>query len=336
LIQKNISYYADPFKNFDIYSNYDLNNLLLFITSKINGGIASCCECFSGLVYGSSDYNFFMLDLQNEFIECNYKTPSGCGPILFDERIIFTNCALLNPLSYRTKNGCCYNYIIPVSHNLCLTYSGNNFLESKNINSNLNCKKINLRFCAGEFDFFSLYDIGNFITGSGSGYLNNSYLYSFNNTNSIYINNCSLQSISGNKNLSICKSYYFTGVQPIYIESNYPLLDLKSPIKNIYLNEYEYSDLAPSGIYYYTYNLANITKHNIRFSSPEMTKINTISWKDASQEARGVSILNKNLSGKIQDNVAIINFDITGALSCNSYYYDSGIYYICINIVGGL
>jgi hypothetical protein len=262
LIQKDINFKINPLNCFICDSNYGLNNFLLFVASILNSGIATK---FTGISpeysyldyeYNSTNYNFLMMDLFTEYSENSYTIPTGQWTSIID-KISFENISNSSFLSYKNNTGDGYNYIVPVSNNL--TYCDNiintgSCIVCCNINTILNNLYTGFLYKGSSAEY-------QFLTGE-SGTITGCYSYENSGANFIYSNgnyliNLNKNDITGSdcRDLVISKNYTFSGVQPIYIESNYKMLDIKYPILCNNLNLYccYSNDESSSGIYYYIY-----------------------------------------------------------------------------------
>ena len=273
------------------------------------------CSCIQSEVvyeYNSEEYNFLMLDLFQEYSDKYYSAPKSDWTLISQRIVTEQNNNEL--LSFKIKSGCLYNYILPAANNffLCDCSSSTGILIEKNLNK--------------------------LTTGITYNICSDLIL----NDQNFLLNICSLD-IENSSNpicLEICKNYSFSGVQPINIISNYPLVNISHPIRCFNLNlycDYNLFDETVSGTYYYIYDINNPIQCKIKIISPDETLISTISWKDDC----GETIISNNstnyINGQIQKNAAQINFNLQNMIYNNFYYYSCcNNNYICINILGGL
>jgi hypothetical protein len=273
------------------------------------------CNCIqSEIVYNSDseEYNFLMLDLFQEYSDKCYMQPQSNWSLLSQRIIVEKNNDDL--LSFKVKSGQNFNYIIPIANNFFLC----DFYNSTGITINKNLNKLN--------------------TGINFNICSDLIL----NDQNFTINLCKLdiENYSNLIELEVCKQYSFSGVQPVNIISNYPLLNISYPIicnnLNLYCDYNLYNDVV-SGTYYYIYDINNPQQFKIKLTSPEETLISSICWKDDNGD---IFILNNSTNyhnGQIQKNAAQINFNLKNMIYNNFYYYQCcNNNYICINILGGL
>ena len=339
LLQKNLQFYLNPFENFENDKFYGLNNFLFFVASKLNGGIGNLN--YSGYSYGSSDYNFLMIDLQDEFYSCCFSLPSGTGTFLIDERISFSEYSFENPVPYKTKNATCYNYIMPISTGFNFLDSGKlirsnlNLINCYNLNGPFNFRQISLNYSGGSTGYCYLTGASGQNTGcllvmncdsSYNAYLSKSYLrYSDLDT----FETCNY------RHVEISKKYTYSGLQPIFICTNYPLLEIKDPLITTSLLSYTGTCSPISGLFYLKYDLNNYQKKSFKFLAPEGTLINCVSWID-DDGFKTICSSAASTDGLIENNTSLINFKATGCISCNNINYDTGNLCIGINLIGGL
>jgi hypothetical protein len=253
-----------------------------------------------------------MLDLFQEYSDKYYSAPKSDWTLISQRTVAEQNNNEL--LSFKIKSGCLYNYILPAANNffLCDYSSSTGILIEKNLNK--------------------------LTTGITYNICSDLIL----NDQNFLLNICSLD-IENSPNpicLEICKNYNFSGVQPINIISNYPLVNISHPIRCFNLNlycDYNLFDETVSGTYYYIYDINNPIQCKIKIISPDETLISSISWKDDC----GETIISNNstnyINGQIQKNAAQINFNLQNMIYNNFYYYSCcNNNYICINILGGL
>jgi hypothetical protein len=314
---------------------------LLFVNSKLNNGIAlDFLNCGTKLMcdyeYNSNLYSFLMMDIACEYF-CNFtgSTMSGeWNKIL--EYISFEDS--FNYIPYKNNTGNGYNYLFPILNRICYqdTYTGNNEIIyfQKEINGILNC--INTGF---NYDGFSTSP--QILTGStgeitGTGYFSTSgaSFYNFCNTNFINLSSNDLTGTVRHRNILICRSYDFTGVQPISIISNYPLLDIQQPIVCLNFKEYScYINDEISGMYYYLYDIRNPRNSPVKIIAPDLTYITDLCWNGELI----TSVPNSSRTAQILNNLARIDLGINDFIYNNPYYLTSdSLKTLCINLIGGL
>jgi len=357
-VKRNINLYQNIFENLDSDTEFGLNNLLYFVKSYISSGMAyDCvsswmsmfgetgyCQAINEIYqYDSQEYNFLMIDLNNEI-----KKITG-SHVVSDWSLInsySSDCSLnLNyPISYRPNSGQGYNYILPIANHisLCNTVCGNTgyysgeFSESINFNDVFNYK-ITGGCLESSLQFAPLWnETGQYFESGGSiPYCSNINLYG----NCFDINLCKDQIISTDcRNMILNKNYNFTGIQPLFINSNYVLSTISLPItcSNLEIYEPSQTGLYLSGVFYYLYDIFNFIQTPIRISSPDLTSIESICW----QERECNKVLSKytnNDQGLIKNNAAEINYLANCFRDTNTFNYIlNPINEIKINIVGGL
>jgi hypothetical protein len=323
LIQKNIEFYVNPY-GASGYRDYGINNFLIFLSSQLNSGVALSSESYP---YKSADYNFLMMDLQEEFPKL---TPPTGDWTLIDQRIILNPASYTTPMAYRSVSGRGYNYILPIS-------TGLNFCDSfthKTMGEGYSCLQIEratnylstgMRYYGGA-------------TGADCAFISDSTFSLVQNRISINIPKDSLDQTTGNRTFTIEKNYTFSGVQPIKIESNYPLLDIKPPIicANLLNFSEDVKDENLNGIYYYAYNLNDFKQKPIRLLAPDCTQVAMVSWKDVADDKSIDFTQQSSPLGIIQSNAAQICFLASGLINENPYNYTVGDSKINVNIIGGL
>lgn len=337
LIQNNLNFYIDPFICVGCDSKYELNNLIYFIHSLNTSGIATKVN-YTGYCYGSTDYNFFMIQLKDEFLNTCCINMSGTGYFLIDQRISFSKPDFKNPLPYKSSNSIGYNYIVPIKtgiqfHNEFFGISGYD-CEILSCSGIFNKKSNQILFKGGGESFCCFSDSSGQITGSGNYYVDNSALLIQDDFFSFNISDKDMCYVSGTRNFCLKNSYQYSGVQPISISFNYPLLCMENLI-NEDLTNYCYDCYKNSGIYYYLYNIGNCQNKLLKFVSPEGTLISKINWKTICTDC-SIGIGQYQNNSAIQDNVGLINFELSGVLSCNTYCYNVGVLCANINVIGDL
>lgn len=341
--QKNISININPVHCFTSDSFYGLNNFLLFLTSKLNSGIAlefiNCqTKQITDYYYDCHEYNFLMMDLKSEYDLCCFAVPSG-NWINVMQMISFNKDNNLDLISYKNNTGSAYNYILPIIKNIEYIdeFTDNNSITCSIINDSgfLNYISTGYNYYGSANDILYLCDSNNNITGCFSNANSGSFFGIFKNNYLINIQPSDLTGVPSCRRICFNRNYQFTGVQPFCIISNYPMLDIKYPIlcENLSLYCCNVFDESKSGLYYYIYNINSPENINLKLLSPELTSINNICWGDY--------CINSNTSnskiGLIQNNSAKINLDIKNLIYKNPYILDCGsIQTICINILGGL
>jgi len=340
--QTNIKIDINPINNFIDDSFYGLNNFLLFITSKLNSGLAlDFINCGTKLMcdycYDSSEYNFLMMDLKSESDYCNLTKPLVTWTNI-DQRISFDENKI-DLISYKNCTGNGYNYVLPVID--CIQYSDQfsgqySLICSEIVQSGLlNYINTGLNYDGSSRTLIYLFDTGQNITGcycsidSGSTFLinNNNYYINLQSSDMTGLMTC--------RNINVSRNYKFTGIQPFFINSNYAMLDIKYPMvcNNLQLYCLNISEDPISGLFYYIYDINNPVNNALKLNSPEFTSITDICWSD------------KNISqfyfdskiGQIQKNSAKINLDVNNLVYENPYILNCCcIQTICINMIGGL
>jgi hypothetical protein len=340
-IQNNLKFIIDPYCNIQNDKTYGLNNLLFFISSELNSGVVYQSE-YTGLSYNSSNYNLLMIDLQDEFFECNFSIPTGSGYFVFDERISFQELSFNNLIPYKNISGDGYNYILPIS-------TGFNFFDCTNDFSGIICNKFifsgssndlftGIRYSGGDSGVCSLLDESGNITGYYTGYFTNSSLSIFKNNYSINLNSQDIYNTETGRLICFEKTYTFSGIQPIYLCSNYPFLDIKYPLLTKELTQYDAQNELYSGIFYYVYDINNFCQYSLKVLSPEFTQIESIVWSDSENLENNLNYLeNQPKEGQIIGNASLLKFKSTGLFNNNKYYYNfDDIKFICFNVLGGL
>jgi hypothetical protein len=292
--------------------------------------------------YGTSNYNFLMMDLFTEYNKCNFLIPSGS----FINIDLFCSCSNINNnniIAFKNFTGSGYSYITAIPNNLCyldcFQYSGINCESGIFISGviyDINC---NFQY-NGSYRFKDfLLDENQQVTGFIECYPNCSSLNFLNESVNI---NISANDISGQsyRCLFLCKNYNFSGVQPFNIKFNYPMVDIKYPIVHhnfkLYCESCEYINLTGSNLYY-IYDITGFKLVPISITSPDFTQINLISWDDqCGNKSLYSNYQDKNL-GQIYGNAARINFNIDNYIYSNQYLLDvCSLLNLCINIIGEL
>ena len=340
--QTNIKIDINPMHCFACDAFYGLNNFLLFVTSKLNSGLAlDFIDCGTKLMcdycYDSSEYNFFMMDLKSESDNCAFTNPSVlwtniCERIAFDEND-------MSLISYKNNTGNGYNYVLPVIN--CIHYSdqfsgSGSLICSEIIQSGLlNYVSTGLNYDGSSIDIAYLFDENQNATGCYFKITSGSYFLTENNNYLINIQSSDLTGLMKCRDININRNYQFTGIQPFFINSNYAMLDIKYPMlcNNLQLYCLNISEDPISGLFYYIYNVNAPINTSVKLNSPEFTLLNEISWGDKyiSQYSFDSKI------GQIQKNSARINLDINNLIYENPYILNTCcLQTICINMIGGL
>jgi hypothetical protein len=339
--ESNIVFEINPSKCFISESYYGLNNFLLFINSKLNGGLAldfiNCSsKVMSDYEYNSNLYSFLMMDVACEYF-CNFtgSTISGDWTKIL-EYISFEDS--FNYIPYKNNTGVGYNYLFPVLNSICYkdSYTGNNeeINFTKEITGILNC--INTGF-----NYDGLSTFGRILTGStgqltGTGYFPSSgaSFFNFCNTNLINLDSNDLTGTVPHRSICICRSYDFTGVQPICIISNYPLFDIYEPIVCTNFKKYSYDiNDESSGVYYYLYDILNPKNSAVKFIAPDLTYITDLCWEGQLV----TSTPNSSKIAQILNNLARVDLGINNFIYNNPYYLNmDSLKTLCINLIGGL
>lgn len=339
ILQKNLNIYINPLNSVCCDLSYGLNNFILFLKSELTSGLVYS-ENYSGFNYGDSDYNFLFLDLKTEVNNKKIGDPTGEWILIDNKKTFQKNCSFsFFPIKSKVGNG--YNYITYVVTGFfyCdsfIDFSGNNYT---NLSGNTNLLNSN---------FVSNYYAGSYFTGLESGLSGNLFtgytcdsvfLYNSDNIYICYTRNA-IASTSSGRDIFFNKNSTYSGVQPILIQSNYPLLDIKYPIVCSNLKLFcENSTANPenvNGIFYYVYNLNNFIQSNLKFLSPEGTAINTVCWSDFDLDNNIACYLDASFSkGNINKNAASIYADMNP--NNNNYTYDeTKNYSFCINVIGDI
>jgi hypothetical protein len=336
-VENCINFYIDPYSNFKDDLTYGMNNFLFFIASQLNSGLVYCCN-FSGFDYGTSDYNFLMVDLKNEFYDCGYSVPSGSEKFLINSIISFEDLNFEQPLLYKSISGNGYNYIVPVPTGLVFSDCTNSSVygiicNEYSINATLKDITTGFQYTGGSTGYFytgsgALTDeiLSGFFSGdpSGfySGFLFNSCFCYLNNSYFLNINNQEINQTESGKLICFNKAYAFSGVQPVILTSNYPLQEIKNNLVLSNLSNYCSSRFDCSGVFYYTYDITKNKKENLKFLSPDFTFIQYINWTDDRGNCNYLCFLcSDNAFGQIQKNAASIKFEVTGIVQNNRYLY---------------
>ena len=338
-----VTLYLDPYNKFNLDRYYGLNNLLFFIASELNSGLVHSC-IYCGFSYGSSDYNFFMIDLENEFYDCAHQLPSGSGSFIIDQKTSCRETLLTEPFSYKSKSGEGYAYVMPIINCTqyvdCFIHSESGSLcSSKILNENLNFIRTGFSYIGGSTGDVQIFYSDGQYSGVDSGFFESSNVNIFQNQFSIYIDAESIKQTLTGRTLAFSKNYTFSGVQPIKFSTNYPLLDIKEPIYSTDLKKYseEINDSGLNKFYYFVYDLANFQEKSIKFLSPDFTFISSMSWSDGSGEKSVCNSDNFNSDAKIQSNAGYIKYTTKNLINSNPYYICfSDENNICIDIRGGL
>ena len=341
--QTNIDFDINPFNCFISDSFYGLNNFLLFFASKLNSGIAldfiNCqTKQMCDYCYNSYEYNFLMMDLRSEYDCCNYTIPTGLWTNILQTISLDSNNNL-DIISYKNNTGNGYNYIIPIVNEIEYTdtFTGDCCIVCSQIIQSglLNYISTGINYDGLATEIIYLFDTGQNLTGCYVRKVSGSYFGICNNN---YLINLQSNDLTGNSSCRIInfnRNYAFTGLQPFYIISNYPMLDIKFPIVCNDLNLYcsNVTDSSKSGLYYYLYDINNPKNVYLKLLSPEFTYITDICWNN-----KTINFLNYDSKiGQIQNNSARINLNINEIVYENPYILnDQCIQNICINIIGGL
>jgi hypothetical protein len=339
ILQKNLSFYISPFDQFQEDKFYSLRDLIYFIISDLNSGLASDYINYSGLQYGTTDYNLFMVELHQEYENSNFCLPTGNCSILLNNVIKFYDYSSSFPLPYKSASGNAYNFVMPISNEVnyidCVDIVDSGVLNNNYVNSGVfNFCSLQFYFTGGASGLVPIYS-GSCVTGYESGLLTNSSAIISPNQIILNYKSDDINNWSGDKSINIFKNYTFSGVQPIYIESNYSLYKIKNPMTDKNLREYCAEINGLSGYYYYNYNIQNTGNLKFRFTSPEGTLISYVCWTDQEGE-KSISYGDSNCYGTILENAGLINFMLNRSISCNNYSYSDGELKICINLAGGI
>lgn len=336
-VENCINFYIDPYSNFKDDLTYGMNNFLFFIASQLNSGLVYCCN-FSGFDYATSDYNFLMVDLKNEFYDCGYSVPSGSEKFLINSIISFEDLNSQQPLLYKSISGNGYNYIVPVPTGLvfldCTNSSTYGIICNECfINKTLKDITTGFQYSGGSTGYFYTGSgaltseiLSGFFTGNGSGFysgflLNSCFCY-INNSYILNINNQEIDQTESGKIICLTKKYSFSGVQPIILYSNYPLQEVRNNLVLTDLSNYCSSKFNCSGVFYYTYDITQNKKENLKFLSPDLTYIQNVNWTDDRGNCNYLCFLcSDNSFGQLQKNAASIKFESTGLVQNNRYFY---------------
>jgi hypothetical protein len=342
-IEDSVTLYLDPYSKFNLDRYYGLNNMLFFIINELNcGSIHECNYCdFS---YGSSDYNFLMIDLENNFYDYCMQIPSGSGSFVIDQKISCRNSNSINPFPYKLKSGDGYSYVLPIVNCLqfvdCFINCESGALCSERVlNSNLNFLTTGFNYSGGATGEIYIYNSDGTFLNIETGFLQNSNVSILPNNFSIIIDAESIKQTSTGRSLSFSKNYVFSGVQPIKFTTNYPLLDIKDPIYTTNLMQYcnQISESGLNDFYYFVYDIGNFQEKSIKFLSPDLTYISCMSWSDSAGQKSVLFSDNFNSEGKIQNNAGYIKYCLGNLISSNPYYLCfSESNAICIEIRGGI
>lgn len=273
----------------------------------------------------SPDYNFLMFDLNKEYSKIfnkdgSYKFTGNSGAGSPSMEIIKTNWNLIcqstiisdftdaTLLNYKNCTGIGYNYIIPVVS--CMLFLDCSYILSGNEEKIWNNVEINLYPSQNKLN-------------TGVSYNCFSSLRFFDNNFLISISQDDVKN-NNSKSLFYEKFYNFSGVQPVYIESNYQLLNIKYPILNTDLSSYSNEiNNNLSGTYYYIYDINNFNKCDLRFVSPNSTLINYMCWIDEDIDFKCINRYTDNIDvGKIINDTAQISLNIENLIYANSYFYN--------------
>lgn len=342
-LQNNLRLYLDPYRCFSDDLNYGLNNLLFFIISELNNGLVYCCS-YSGMQYGTSEYNLLMLELKDEFYTCCLKIPSGSGSFLINEKISLSDFNYNSPISFKNITGVGYNYIMPLVTGFYFYESGvtnNNsgYINEINYGSEVPLNFSSYSFCisGGSTGLFCFFDQNANLTGSGILFNTNSSVFLNQNFLDVSFTSCDISETQSGKNIFIKKSFDFSGVQPINITSNYNLLCLSGPIKTTNFCNYvpdETSNCVCS-IFYYIYNINNPVNSKIKIFSPESTYISTLCWNDEVADNVITSLSVSTGESRLSCNIAFLKFKLNNMIHENQYNFniDPG-HFICLDIRG--
>ena len=340
--QSNIAFEVNPLNEFNCDFYYGLNNFLLFVNSKLNNGIAlDFLNCGTKQIcdyeYNSNCYSFLMMDLLCENFCCfSGSTISGDWKRIL-EYVSFKDDFEL--ISYKNNTGDGYNYVFPIVEKVCFsdTYTKNNNLNSitKELNGLLN-------YISTGFNYDGLSTQQILLTGqngntTGTGIINTSgaSFFSSYNFNSINLTNADLTGSVKSRDIITSKKYSFTGAQPICIISNYPLLDISTPIVCNNLKQYSdnINENESSGIYYYLYDISNAANKPVKITAPDLTFITDMCWNDQNINSNP----NSSNVAQIVNNLARIDLNINNFIYSNPYFLDlNSTKVLCINLVGGL
>ncbi len=325
---------------YSINIQYENSNPLCCITTGYAELSGYCVN--DGYEYQASDYNFLFLDLENEFCVNDYLI---CNTGFLFKEYSTTNEYCTNSLiPYKSISGEGYNYIFPIFSNLIYSDCFNSCVSGVccvqiQKNENLNFSRTGSYYWGGYSGGFDLTGSEGQVTGYQELLSCCSNFISYNNIYNIKFDSSDISNTISGRCLNISKEFKYTGLQPLCIVSNYPLLDIRDPILNCKLLKYscEPKDSCFCEIFYYSYDITKTNQSPIRFIAPESTLINCICWKDEIDQ-KNISIFEQNKQlGSIQKNVSQINFCITGLFLNNQMLFQScNTCYVCINIIGDL
>lgn len=341
-IEDSVVLYLDPYSKFNSDRYYGLNNLLFFIANELNNGSIHQCN-YCDFSYGSSDYNFLMIDLENEFYDCCMQVPSGSGSFAIDQKISCRNSNSIDPFPYKLKSGNGYSYVLPIVN--CLQFSdcfihceSGALCSQNNLNKNLNFLNTGFNYSGGAIGEVLVFNEDGTFSGKESGFKENSNVTILPNQFSVNIDAENIEQTLTGKNLSFNKNYIFSGVQPIKFITNYPLLDIKDPIYTTSLTKYceQINESGLNNFYYFVYDVGNFQEKSIKVLSPDLTSISCMSWNDSVGSKNVLFSDSFNCEGKIQNNAGYIKYCLGNLISSNPYFLcfsESNV--ICIEIRGG-
>ena len=340
--QSNITFEVNPLKCFNSDFYYGLNNFLLFVNSKLHGGIAldflNCgTKQMCDYEYNSNCYSFLMMDLLCENFCCfSGSTISGAWNKIL-EYVSFQDNFELIPYKNNTGNG--YNYVFPIVEKICYndTYTGNGGTISVNreLSGILNYISTGFNYDGLSTDQILLTGATGNVTGTGIMKTSGASFFSSYNFNSINLTDGDLTGTIKSRNITTSKKYNFTGVQPLCIVSNYPLSDISLPIVCTNLQEYScnINENETSGMYYYLYSINNPQNKPVKITAPDLTFITEMCWNNQTVNSNP----NSSNTAQIVNNLARINLDINNFIYDNPYFINTGsIKSLCLNLLGGL
>ena len=177
---------------------------------------------------------------------------------------------------------------------------------------------------------------GDILTGitnyyaTGGSFYKNSDFYSFN------LSSDALNYSTGNRDINISKNYSFSGIYPVYIQSNYGVNQIKHPLTLCNLDSYASSFDSFSGVFYYFYNFLNYKNNPLVFLSHPSATIQSASWNDTDGDKR-ISLYQQNkIDGSLKDTVSLLNVNFSGIIFDNQKTFEESLVNLNLNMIGGL
>lgn len=305
--------------------NLNYRQRALFILNLTKEACSYLCSCSASASTGTIDANW------NTIIECKLYTYK------FDN----------DPISYKKYSDKNYSYIQLINSYVCFTdqFTFNCLYDNDfSCSGLLNNKLISQNYFGGTDEFPCIVSGNQCYDHTGGNIICDNYFNLNKNNFHVYVDSESFKTLHASgyfcRNIYLEKKYDFTGILPVFINSNTALSYMNCNIfDECYLNYCYNSNFNRknliSGIFYYTYDLSNYNENNIEninFITPNYINFNFVCYLDNNSGIVKTADTNNNniYYGFLIKNAAQLNFDLKNSIKNNSYIYNPN-YYICIN-----